>query len=179
MNETVMRSLDEQRQQVAKIADATMQGAARMLEIQASAARAFLEGQSRTVSLFRAPDAASLFKATDPPMDAFAASTRQMLGFMQQASETISQVQRQLSQMMEAQTSWMTEQMKQSMDEFSRQATENMQKWSETVAAMSDTQRSAEAAKPHSEEPTIVVSGLEGTRSGQRQEERGKATAKR
>ncbi len=179
MNDTGMRSVEEQRQQLMKVADTMMQGAARMFEMQVSAARAFIENQSRTASLFRGPEA-SASGAKGEPADVYAAGSKQMLALMQQTNEAVSEMQRQIMQLVESQRDWLTEQMRRSMEEFNRQATESLQRWREaSLMPRSDVQRPAPTAEASGEAPSIVVSGLEGTRAEPRHDERTKATVKR
>ena len=110
--------------------------------------------------------------------------------FMRQTNDTLTQVQRQLSQLVEAQTNWMTEQMRKNMDEFTRRTGENLKHWREASRPGGRRSRAHCTVGPAGNAvhpccihntPSIVVSGgLDGTRSQQaRTEERGKAAAKR
>jgi phasin family protein len=196
MIDSTTQPLNEQKQPGVTIAEAMMQGAARLLEIQTTAARTLLENQSRTASMFGAPDLSSMLEPHTSFTDFFDTSAQQAAAFMRQTNDTLTQVQRQLSQLVEAQTSWMTEQMRKNMDEFTRRTGENLKHWREASRQAADEaertaqsgqqtmQPAATTASTHAAStntPSIVVSGgLDGTRSQQpRAEERGKVAAKR
>jgi hypothetical protein len=198
MIESTTQPLNEQQQQGVTIAEAMMQGAARLLEIQTTAARTLWENQSRTVSAFGAPGLSSMLEPHTSFKDFFDTSAQQAAAFMRQTNDTLTQVQRELSQLVEAQTNWMTEQMRKNMDEFTRRTGENLEHWREASRQVADeAERTAQSGQQIVQSatttastnaasagtPSIVVSGtLEGTRSPQprpRAGERGRAAAKR
>jgi Phasin protein len=196
MIDSTTQPLNEQKQPGVTIAEAMMQGAARLLEIQTTAARTLWENQSRTVSMFGAPDLSSMLEPHTSYKDFFDTSAQQAAALMRQTNDTLTQAQRQLSQLVEAQTNWMTEQMRKTMDEFTRRTGENLKQWREASRQAADEaertaqsgqqvmQSAATAASTNAAStntPSIVVSGgLDGTRSQQpRAEERSKAAAKR
>ena len=137
------RTQERQRQHAANLADIMVQGAARIVELQASTARLLLRAQGRSAAMFGAPNwTEALGRAgTDHVSELFVAGAQQALNVMRHTSETMSLVQQQVGQLVEQQTAEVAEQLRQGVEEVSRRTEETLDQLRQT------TQQAAEEAQ--------------------------------
>jgi gas vesicle protein len=137
------RTQERQRQHAANLADIMVQGAARIVELQASTARLLLRAQGRSAAMFGAPNwTEALGRAgTDHLSELFVAGAQQALNVMRHTSETMSLVQQQVGQLVEQQTAEVAEQLRQGVEEVSRRTEETLDQLRQT------TQQAAEEAQ--------------------------------
>jgi gas vesicle protein len=102
------------------LAEIMLQGAARVLDIQAAGARTFLQYQAKSAAMFGAPDWSELFKSSSESNGRFFETTAdQALNYMCQTSEAISAIQTDMVRLIEEQTEELSEQMQQGLKEAS------------------------------------------------------------
>ncbi len=100
---------------VVNITSTLIHGAARMLDIQASAARTFLQYQAKGAAVFGAPDWSNLLKIGDNRF--FESTADKTLGYIRQTSEAISDMQSELTRLMEEQTAQFKQELEKGLEE--------------------------------------------------------------
>lgn len=138
-----MQRTQDRMQHAANIADIMVQGAARIVELQASTARVLLRAQGRSAAMFGAPDWSEALgrNGTDHFSQLFAAGAQQALNVFRHTTETLSLVQQQVGQLVEQQTAEVAEQLRQGVEEVSRRTEETLDQLRQT------TQQAAEEAE--------------------------------
>jgi DNA anti-recombination protein RmuC len=107
----------------ANIADIFMQGAMRIVDMQTSAARVFLQTQGRSARMFGAPDWAQPLNGSSEQLSQLVTTgTEQALNLMRHTNETINEVQQQFGQLMQQQAAQLTQEMRNGLEEVSRRA---------------------------------------------------------
>jgi len=130
-----MQRTQERMQHAANIADIMVQGAARIVELQASTARVLLRAQGRSAAMFGAPDWTDALgrTGTDHLSELFAAGAQQALNVFRHTTETLSLVQQQVGQLVEQQTAEVAEQLRQGVEEVSRRTEETLDQLRQTT----------------------------------------------
>jgi methyl-accepting chemotaxis protein len=130
-----MQRTQERSQHAANLADIMVQGAARIVELQASTARVLLRAQGRSAAMFGAPDwTESLGRAgADHLSELFVTGAQQALNLMRHTNQTLSLVQQQVGQLVEQQTAEVAQQMRQGVEEVSRRTEETLGQLRETT----------------------------------------------
>jgi ABC-type transporter Mla subunit MlaD len=128
------------------LADIFVQGAMRIVDMQASAARVLLQTQGRSARMFGAPDwARPLNGSTEQFSQLLSAGTEQALNIMRHTNETISEVQQQFGQLMQQQTAQLTQEMRNGLEQVSRRAEESLEELRHTTErATGEAQRAAQ-----------------------------------
>ena len=139
-------SQSRSQQSTFNIADLFLQGAMRIMDMQASAARVLLQTQGRSARMFGAPDwTYPLNGPSEQVSQLFAAGTEQAMHLARRTSETISEVQQQFGQLVEQQTAQLAEEMRQGMEEVSRRAEKSLQDLRQTTERAAGEARRASA----------------------------------
>jgi gas vesicle protein len=183
MQENARRSssLNEPYKHAINVTEVFIRGAARMLELQAAAARTLMETQGRTASMFGAPDLSPLLTRNGQLTDLITTSAQQALAIARQTNETLAEVQEQIVRLMETQTSQLTDQVRRSTDKLAQQAEDGMRELRATAERAIEEARSA-AEEDGEEEPSSRGTNgkLQGSQARHsKQQNRAKATAKR
>lgn len=125
------------------LAEILIQGVARFIDIQASAAETIMRAQARSAAMFGFPD----WSGALPPgngrqlSELFATSAEEGLNVLRQTNETMCKLQQQFNDVLTQQTSQLTAQMRSSMEEIARRTQEGLGQVRET------TQQAVEAAQ--------------------------------
>ena len=130
-----MQQRGQERSQPANIADIMVQGAARLVELQASTARALLRAQGRSAALFGAPDWTQMLgrAGADNLSELFITGAQQALNLMRHTNETLSLVQQQVGQLVEQQTAEVAQQMRQGVEEVSQRTEQTLDQMRQTT----------------------------------------------
>ena len=137
------RSFRDREQSAANVADIYVRGALRIADMQASAARVLLQTQARTARMFGAPDWSNAFNGPGEQLSQwFNTGTEQALSLMRQTNETISEVNQQLSRIVQRQTVQLAEEMRQGLEAVNRRAQDSLHELRETTE-----QAASEAAR--------------------------------
>jgi gas vesicle protein len=109
-------------------AELTLRGTAVMFDIQLSALRGLLQLQARSAAAFGAPDYSDLLRFTDSSAKRLLTTgTEQVLNSVRQASDTITEVQRQFARLVEQGTMQITEEVRQGIEELNQRTQEGLQ----------------------------------------------------
>jgi ABC-type transporter Mla subunit MlaD len=130
------------------IADILMQGAMRIVDMQTSAARVFLQTQGRSARMFGAPDWAQPLNGSGEQLSQLMSTgTEQALNLMRHTNETINEVQQQFGQLMQQQAALLTQEMRNGLEAVSRRAEENLEQLRHTTGrATKEAQRAGQEA---------------------------------
>jgi len=131
-----MESRTQHRTQQASfnLADIFMQGAMRIVDMQASAARVFLHSQGRRARMFGAPDwTQSLNGPGEQLSQLISAGTEQAMNLIRQTNETITEVNQQFSHLMQQQTEQLAQEIRQGLQEVSRRTERSLEEMRTTT----------------------------------------------
>jgi hypothetical protein len=125
------------------LADVFVQGALRIVDMQTSAARVFLQTQGRSARMFGAPDWSHSFNGPSEQISQLVTTgTEQALTLIRQTNDTISEVNQRFGQLVQQQTAQIAEDMRYGMKEVSRRAERGLnQMRSTTEQAAEEVQR--------------------------------------
>lgn len=116
-----------------------MRGFGQLYDMQAAAARMMMQTQARAACAFGLPDYSDLFRfADDRAKHVFSASTEHLIHTAEQATETISEVQRQVGRLVEYQTVTAAENWQHGLQELEAQAEENLSQLKELARQQAD-----------------------------------------
>jgi len=110
------------------LAEIAVRGTAVLFDIQTSALRSLLQLQARSVAAFGAPDYSDLLRYTDTGTKRLLSTgTEQVMNSVRQASDTITEVQRQFGRLVEQGTLQLTEDLRQGIQELSQRTQQGLQ----------------------------------------------------
>jgi hypothetical protein len=151
-----------------------VQGAARILELQASAARSLIAAQGRTASMFGAPDWSPLVTRNSELAnlftELFTTTAQHTLTLARQTNHTLTRVQEQMARLLEAQTGRLTYEMRASMDELMRLSAEGVHEAKQRRQRVVDEARSASDQQLAGTAPASDSGRLEGTAGSGREQ---------
>jgi len=126
----------QSRSHAANLADIFVQGAMRIVDMQASAARLFLQTQSRSARMFGAPDwSHTLNGPSEQVSQLFTTGAEQAMNLIRHTNETISELNEQFSQLVQNQTAQIVDEMRTGMKQVSRKAEESLGQLRQTTNA--------------------------------------------
>ena len=130
-------------QSAVNLADIFVQGTMRIVDMQTSAARVFLQTQSRSARMFGVPDwSHSLNGPSAQVSQLFTTGAEQAMNLIRHTNETISELNEQFGQLVQRQTAQIVDEMRNGMEEVSRKAEESLDQMRQTTnAATRETQR--------------------------------------
>ena len=142
------RSTQGRSQHTTNLADIFLQGAMRIVDMQASAARVLLQTQGRSARMFGAPDwSQPINGSTQQFSQLITAGTEQALNLMRHTNETINEVQQQFGQLMQQQTAQLAEEMRNGMEQVARRAEASLEELRDTTHRVTrETERATDAA---------------------------------
>ncbi len=142
-------SQGKSQQSTFNLADLFVQGAMRIVDMQASAARVLLQTQGRSARLFGGPDwTHTLNGPSEQVSQLISAGTEQAMSLARHTSETISEVQQQFGQLVEQQTAQLAQEMRHGMEEVSRRAEKSLKDLRQnTEHAASEVRRASARAR--------------------------------
>jgi gas vesicle protein len=152
------------------LAEAILQGTARLIDLQTAAAQALLRMQSRNAALFGAPDWSRVFTDDNRRQlsELFSAGAQQALNLMRQTNETLSQLQSKVNVLLAQQTEQFTEQIRTGVRELEQrtgQAVEQVREASQQTAqqALAKAEQTPQQVRAGSEhaQPSLQGSGAE------------------
>ncbi len=128
MNHHISEDAQRGQQTVVNLAEVLVQGTARILDLQATATRTFLQTQSRSAAMLGAPDWSPLFNGRNGEelSHLFSASAEQAVEYLRQTNAAWREVQQQFTDLLDQQTQQFTEQMRKGMEEVGRRGQEEM-----------------------------------------------------
>jgi len=131
-------------QHAMNFAEIFLHGTARVMDIQLSAVRTFLQYQARGAAAFGAPDCSKVFDGSENGLSRLVeASADKTVTYMRQANEAFSEMQSSLGHVIEQQIQEVAEQLQTGLEESSRIADEGLQEGKRmTKAAADEAQRS-------------------------------------
>jgi gas vesicle protein len=122
------RNEGQRNQTAINLADIALRGTTMLWNIQLDTLRTLWEMQAHNATAFGAPDYSGLFRSADGSIKRMVETgTSQILSSAHQASDTISEMQRQFGQLMERRSRALSEQMRQRMEEFSEQTRQSLE----------------------------------------------------
>ena len=153
-------------QPVLNLAEIVVQSTARLINLQAAAARALLQTQMRSSALRGAPDLSHVF-ASDTMREIselFTAGAEESMKLMRQTNETIGQLQKELSDAFMLQTEQWSEQIRKNVQDIEQRTQQAVLQVREV------TQRERKAARETAEqsETALQGSGVEARARGRR-----------
>ncbi len=138
------------------IAELAIRGAGLLLDFQLQTARDLFELQARSAALFGVPDCSSLFNAADDrARRIFSEGAEHVAQVRRRATETMTQVNRQLGRLVEQQAVGVAEQMRQGIEQIGRHTEQGLQQARTLVEqGLDELERAAqEARRKANEEP--------------------------
>lgn len=133
-------------QSIVNLADLFVQGAMRIVDMQASAARVLFQTQGRSARMFGGPDwSNSLNGPSEQVSQLISAGTEQAMNLVRHTNETISEVQQQFGQLVEQQTAQLAEEMRTGLEEVSRRAEKSLEQLRDTTVRAAGEARRASA----------------------------------
>jgi hypothetical protein len=128
------RTTDRAQQHVTNLAEIFLQGAVRLVDIQTTAARVLLQTQGRSAAMFGAPDwTQTVSRQGEQLKQLISTGAEETLKIMRQANETVSEMQQQFGQILEQQTSKVTDEMRTGVEEVSRRTEEGLEQMRQTT----------------------------------------------
>ncbi len=119
------RAQDTGARHAINLAEITLRGAARILDIQAAGMRTFLQYQTKGAAMFGAADWSGLFKRSNGRF--FETTADQALNYMRQTSEAISALQDDIVDLIEEQKEELSEQIQQGLKEAGERIQEGIE----------------------------------------------------
>ena len=159
------------------LAEVILQGTARLIDLQTTAAQSLLRMQSRHAALFGAPDLSHVFSDDNRRQltELFNAGAQQALKLMRQTNDTLSQLQSRVNGVLAQQTEQLTEQLRTSVREFEQhtqqaveQAGEVSQQTAQQVPATADESPQQARAGSGQAQTSLQGSGAEERRRSKR-----------
>ena len=115
-------------QQTTNLAEIFVQGMARIVNIQTTAARVLLQSQGRSAALFGAPDwTEALNRQSEHFSELFATGAEQTVNLIRQTSETVNGLQQQVGQLFERRTAQVTEEMRSGIEDLARRSEQGLE----------------------------------------------------
>jgi gas vesicle protein len=116
------------------LADIFVQGAMKIVDMQTSAARVFLQTQGRSARMFGAPDwSHTLNGPSEQISQLISTGAEQAMNLFRQTNETISELNQQFGQLVQQQTAQLAQEMRVGMKEVSRRAEESLEDLRQTT----------------------------------------------
>jgi hypothetical protein len=116
-----------------------LRGVGQVYDLQLSATRVLLRTQARAAAAFGWPDLSHMFEDVDQrARHAFETSAEQLLGTAQRANEAAAELQRQVTRVVETQTTTAAENWQRGLEEFGAQAEEGFTQLCETARQQAD-----------------------------------------
>ena len=174
------------------MASIAVRGFSQLYDMQVAAARLLLQSQARAATALGLPDYSGAFRvADDRAKRVFSESADQLLETAEHATQTLSEVQRQVGRLVERQTVSLADNWQRGVEEFSEQAEQGLEQLSETTRrqveeaeraaqAMADqARRSAEQSKSREGRSPNGHDGQGEARGAERQPDDGARAAER
>jgi gas vesicle protein len=129
-----MEPRTSQKSQAINLADIFVQGAMKIVDMQTSAARVFLQTQGRSARMFGAPDwSHTLNGPSEQISQLISTGAEQAMNLFRQTNETISELNQQFGQLVQQQTAQLAQEMRVGMKEVSRRAEESLEDLRQTT----------------------------------------------
>jgi ABC-type transporter Mla subunit MlaD len=124
------------RSHAVNLADIFVHGAMRIVDMQASAARVFLQTQGRSARMFGAPDWSHTFNGpSEQVSQLITTGAEQAMNLIRQTNETISELNEQFGQLVQRQTAELVDEMRNGLEEVSRKAEQGLEELRQTTSA--------------------------------------------
>jgi len=126
------------------MAEVALRGTALLFDLQMETARNVFRTQARTAAMLGVPDCSDLFDIGDErARRLFSMGAEQVLNTARQARETVAEMQRQFGRIAEQQTIGMTEEVRDQIEQISRQTEQGLQEIREIAASEAEQAESA------------------------------------
>ena len=150
------RTTGRTQQHVTNLTEIFLQGAVRLVDIQATAARVLLQTHGRSATMFGAPDwTPTLTRQGEQLTHLFSTGAEETLKIMRQASETVTEMQQQFGQLVQQQAAQVADEVRNGVEEVGRRTEEGLEQMRQTTQ-----QAAAEAQR--------AGRRMNGARNGQR-----------
>lgn len=166
----------------ANLVEIFVEGAARMIELQSAATRAFLQTQGRSAAILGWPDWSRIVAGGDDGRNLFDTGARQLVDSLRETQRTLTDLQQQLGRIAQQQARQMTDQVRDTIEEIGRRGREGIEEWRKSaVQGTSQLQRAAQDVAQHGREtqqeaardtPALIVPAAESTGESRAAEER-------